>query len=56
MPENILKKIIDIKKVKINKLKKDISISHLSEKISANKYYPARHVPAAKYLHEVLSL
>ena len=39
MSENILKKIIDIKKVKINKLKKEISIDYLSEKINENKSY-----------------
>ena len=39
MSENILKKIIDNKKVKINKLKKEISIDYLSEKINENKNY-----------------
>ena len=39
MSEDILKKIIDNKKVKINKLKKEISINYLSEKISENKNY-----------------
>ena len=39
MSENILKKIIDIKKVKINKLKKEISINYLSDKISENKNF-----------------
>ena len=37
MSENILKKIIDNKKIKINKLKKEISIDYLSEKINENK-------------------
>ena len=39
MPENILKKIIDNKKIKITKLKKEISIDYLSEKINENKSY-----------------
>ena len=39
MSENILKKIIDNKKIKINKLKKEISINYLSEKINENKNY-----------------
>ena len=39
MSENILKKIIDNKKIKINKLKKEISIDYLSEKINENKNY-----------------
>ena len=39
MSENILKKIIDIKKVKINKLKNEISINYLSDKINENKNY-----------------
>jgi len=39
MPENILKKIIDNKKIKITKLKKEISIDYLSEKINENKNY-----------------
>jgi len=39
MSEDILKKIIDNKKVKINKLKKEISINYLSERISENKNY-----------------
>ena len=39
MPENILKKIIENKKIKINKLKKEISINYLSEKINENKNY-----------------
>ena len=39
MYENILKKIIDNKKIKINKLKKEISIDYLSDKINENKNY-----------------
>ena len=39
MSENILKKIIDNKKIKINKLKKEISIDYLSEKINENENY-----------------
>ena len=39
MSENILKKIIDNKKIKINKLKKEISIDYLAEKINENKSY-----------------
>ncbi len=39
MPENILKKIIDNKKIKINNLKKEISIDYLSDKITENKNY-----------------
>ena len=39
MSENILKKIIDNKKMKINRLKKKISINYLSEKINDNKSY-----------------
>ena len=39
MSENILKKIIDNKKIKINKLKKEISINYLAEKINENKSY-----------------
>ena len=39
MSENILKKIIDNKKIKINKLKKEISIDYLNEKINENKSY-----------------
>jgi len=39
MSDNILKKIIDNKKIKINKLKKEISIDYLSKKINENKSY-----------------
>ena len=39
MSENILKKIIDNKKKKINILKKELSIDYLSEKINENKRY-----------------
>ena len=39
MSDNILKKIFDNKKIKINKLKKEISINYLSEKINENKNY-----------------
>ena len=39
MSENILKKIIDNKKIKINKLKKEISFNFLSEKINENKKF-----------------
>ena len=39
MSENILKKIIDNKKIKINKLKKEISIDYLADKINENKSY-----------------
>ena len=39
MVENILNKIIDIKKQKINKLKKTILIESLNEKISENKTF-----------------
>ena len=39
MSENILNKIIENKKNKINKLKKEISIESLSQKINENKTY-----------------
>ena len=39
MSENILKKIFDNKKIKINKLKKDISIDLLSKKIEENNSF-----------------
>ena len=39
MSENILKKIIDNKKIKINNLKKDISIDLLSQKIIENSTF-----------------
>jgi indole-3-glycerol phosphate synthase len=39
MSENILNKIIENKKKKINKLKKEISIESLSQKINENKTY-----------------
>ena len=39
MSENILNKIIENKKNKINKLKKEISIESLSQKINKNKTY-----------------
>ena len=39
MSENILNKIIENKKNKINKLKKEISIEFLSQKINENKTY-----------------
>ncbi len=39
MSENILKKIIDNKKTKINNLKKDISIDLLSQKIIENSTF-----------------
>ena len=39
MSENILKKIFDNKKIKINKLKKDISIDLLSQKIGDYNYF-----------------
>ena len=39
MSENILKKIIDCKKIKINNLKKDISIDLLSQKIIENSTF-----------------
>ena len=39
MSENILNKIIENKKNKINKLKKEISIESLSQKINENKNY-----------------
>ena len=39
MSENILNKIIEKKKNKINKLKKEISIESLSQKINENKTY-----------------
>ena len=39
MSENILKKIFDNKKIKINKLKKDISIDLLSQKIEDNNSF-----------------
>jgi len=39
MSENILKKILDIKKIKINNLKKDISIESLSQKIEENNSF-----------------
>ena len=39
MSENILKKIFDIKKIKINKLKKDISLELLSQKIEDNNSF-----------------
>ena len=56
MSENILKKIIDIKKVKINKLKKDISISNLSEKISENKYYQFKDKILKNYNNDKISI
>ncbi len=39
MSENILKKIIDNKTLKINSLKKDISIDSLSQKIKENNTF-----------------
>ena len=39
MSENILKKIIDNKTLKINSLKKDISIDFLSQKIKENNTF-----------------
>ncbi|MFL2886788.1 MAG: indole-3-glycerol-phosphate synthase [Candidatus Pelagibacter sp.] len=39
MSENILRKILDNKKIKINNLKKDISIDLLSEKINENNSF-----------------
>jgi len=39
MPEDILKKILDIKKIKINNLKKEISIYSLAEKIEENNTF-----------------
>ena len=39
MVKNTLNKIIDIKKQKINKLKKTILIESLNEKISENKTF-----------------
>ena len=39
MPEDILKKIIDIKKIKINNLKKKISIDSLAQKIEENNTF-----------------
>ena len=39
MSENILKKILDNKKIKINTLKKEINIEVLSEKIKENKTF-----------------
>ena len=39
MSENILKKIIDIKTLKINNLKKEISIDSLSKKINENNTF-----------------
>ena len=39
MSENILKKIIDNKKNKINNLKKDISVDLLSQKIIENSTF-----------------
>ena len=39
MSENILKKIFDNKKIKINKLKKDISVDLLSQKIEDNNSF-----------------
>ena len=39
MSENILRKILDNKKIKINNLKKDISIELLSQKIKENNSF-----------------
>ena len=39
MTKNILQKIIDHKKIKIESLKKEISIKSLNDKISENKNY-----------------
>jgi len=39
MPENILKKILDNRKIKINNLKKDVSIDLLSQKIIKNSTF-----------------
>ena len=39
MSENILKKIIDNKVLKINNLKKDISIDSLTKKIKENNTF-----------------
>ena len=39
MPENILKKILDNKKIKINNLKKEISIDSLAQKIDEYKTF-----------------
>ena len=39
MPEDILKKILDNKKIKINNLKKEINIDSLSQKIYENKTF-----------------
>ena len=39
MSENILRKILDNKKIKINKLKKDISVNLLSQKIEENNSF-----------------
>ena len=39
MPEDILKKILDNKKIKINNLKKEINIDSLAQKIDENKTF-----------------
>ena len=39
MSENILKKILDNKKIKINNLKKEINIDSLAQKIDENKTF-----------------
>ena len=41
MPDDILKKIIDNKKIKINNLKKKINIDSLAQKIDENKTFIA---------------
>ena len=39
MPENILKKIIDKKKIKIEKLKNEIDINNLLKEINSNDFF-----------------
>ena len=39
MPEDILKKILDNKKIKINNLKNEINIDLLAQKIDENKTF-----------------
>ena len=52
MSENILNKIIENKKNKINKLKKEISIESLSQKINENKTWENFNKKIIKFLNE----